>query len=287
MIRGRFRKAAVAAGAGMLVAMTTLAIVPTVAGAAGSAPSGTTVTANHPTIATGLSVEFTATVSAVSPDASTRATRGLKAFRISKAATGNAPVPTGTVTFVFTGTAPSTITCTGGNAKNLSPSGTAKCTVPVEQFQAEASPYAVQANYGGDGNYATSSGDTSEVVTKATTKTHIKIKPKPRNETSNTVTAKVLGGKGGSLLAGDVVFSVSATPSTPASKRKCAGGDVQPITVHKNHATATCVLASGWFTTPKKTQADPHPRGTYDVTAQYSGNGNFDPSSHSKSGGAK
>jgi len=287
MSRGRFRKAAVATGASVLIAMTSLAIVPAVASAAGSAPSGVTVTSNKPSVVTGTPVIFTAKVSAVTPEATTRATRGFKAFRLPKAATGNAPTPSGQVTFTIAGSNATSLSCKGGDTKTLTAAGTAKCSIAVEQVQAEASPYDVTANYLGDDNYATSSGSTDETVTKAASKVKLKVHPKPTNGSANTFTAKVSAGRAGSLLAGDVVFAVSSNPATAAHFRKCAGGDVQPLTVHGNHATATCVLSAGWFVVPRRTADDPHPHGTYQVTATYAGNGNFTGSVHSKSGGAK
>jgi hypothetical protein len=267
--------------------MTSLAIVPAVAGAAGSAPSSTSVTASKPSIVTGAPVVFTATVTAATPVATTRATRGFQAFRLPKAATGNTPVPSGTVTFSVAGSNATSLTCKGGDTKTLSPSGSATCKIAPVQAQAEASPYDVTADYMGDDNYATSSGSTDETVTKATSKTRLKVRPKVTNGSANTFTAKISAGRAGPLLAGYVAFAVSSNPATSSHLRKCAGGDVQPISVNGKHATATCVLSAGWFVAPKKTKTDPHPHGTYQVTATYEGNGNFTSSVHSKSGGAK
>jgi len=98
--------------------------------------------------------------------------------------------------------------------------------------------------------------------------------------------AKVTAGKNGSLLSGHVVFSVAATGGS-AAKRKCTGGDSQPLAVSGNAGTATCVLAAGWFVVPGKTKGNPHPHGSWNVEAAYTGNANLSSSIGAKSGHAK
>jgi hypothetical protein len=264
MIRGRRKNWIAVAGASALVTMASLALVPL---AASAQPVGTTVTAMPPNPTTGASVNLTATVVAVTTDAST---------------------PTGTVVFTITGSNASVITCKKGNTPALSHSGTASCKILGGQLQAADSPYAVTAVYSGDSNFTGSTGNLSLTVGKAKTKTKVKfVRPKPKSGNGETFIAKVTAGKNGSLLSGNVVFAVASTPSTPPHARLCAGGDSQPLAVSGNVGTAECVLSAGWFVVPGKTKSNPHPHGSWNVSASYTGNANLNSSVGTKSGHAK
>jgi hypothetical protein len=212
-------------------------------------------------------VNLTATVAAVTADAST---------------------PTGTVAFTITGSNASVLTCKKGNTPTLSHAGTASCKILAGQLQAADSPYSITAVYSGDSNFTGSTGNLSLTVGKAKTKTKVKfVRPKPKSGNGETFIAKVTAGKNGSLLSGNVVFAVASTPATAPHARLCAGGDSQPLAVSGNVGTAKCVLSPGWFVVPGKTKSNPHPHGSWNVSASYTGNANLNSSVGTKSGHAK
>jgi Big-like domain-containing protein len=254
MFRGRGKHVVAAAGAGLLLAVTSLAVVPLVAGAAGSAGTTTTVTAAPPSTTTGGAVNVTAEVAPV---------------------TTNAHTPTGTVVFTITGGHSGTASCKKGDTVKVK-GGKAVCKVLKGQLLAADSPYTISGAYSGDTNFAVSSGSTSVVVGKATTSLKLKAKPKVKSDTANTFTATIKAGGGSALLAGgQVTFAVSDSPQSKDSLRKCAGGDTQTVTVKKGVGTATCVLQSGWFKVPAKSKSDPHPSASYSVSASFATNSNF------------
>ena len=303
MIRGRVKQFAVAAGASVLIAAGTLAIVPLTASAHGVhsarhaaktallsrasipaddglTPTTTNVTTHPGSTVTGRPVTISAQVFPVTGDADTV-----------RAATGNASVPTGTITFTITGKDSSSINCktTISNVDNvatISRAGKAVCKVGVELLQAVDSPYSISAVYSGDSNFSGSTGTDSLTVSKAATHTRVRFDVRPSSDSANTFTAHIKAGKGGSLLAGNVLFSVSDTPAQPKALRTCAGGDKQPIAVTGNVGTATCVLQAGWFIVPPPSHRTPHPHGAWNVSATYSGDGNFNVSVGTRSGHA-
>ncbi|HVC69601.1 MAG TPA: hypothetical protein VNC61_04975 [Acidimicrobiales bacterium] len=266
-----------AAGASVLLASASLAIVPLVASAAGSQTSGTTVTARPSPTVTGHPLTVVAQVVAVTGVVST-----------ARAATGNVSTPTGTVDFTITGThGVPAITCKNGNSVTVK-HGRAKCKVIGGQLQAVGSPYTVTASYQGDDNFATSSGSTDVTVNRARTRTKVQMGPgRPRSGTPNAVTATVKTAHGGSLLSGAVTFSVSSVPVT--SKTKCTNGgahgsNTQPLVVVGNVGTAVCDLQPGWFVVSKVGPGNKYPHGAWNVTASYGGDSNFLPSSGHKGG---
>ncbi len=264
MIRGHTKKLVAGVGASVLVAMASFAIAP-LASAQGTGTS-TAVTSSPASPKTGSPVTLTATVTPVTTDVHT---------------------PTGTVTFTITGSDASVINCKTSDTVSISHAGVATCPILKHQLLAAASPYAVTAAYSGDANFEGSTGTLSLTVATANTKTKVKfIRPKPSSGNGETFVAKVTAGKNGSLLSGHVVFAVAATGGT-ALKRKCVGGDSQPLAVSGNVGTATCVLAPGWFIVPGKSKGNPHPHGSWNVSASYTGNANLSSSTGSKSGHAK
>jgi hypothetical protein len=291
MIRGRTKRMAIAAGASLLVAAGSLAIIPLTASAAGTAPTATTVTTHPGSTTSGQPLTIVAKVAPVTGNADTVAARSFR-FRFrhgARAATGNAGVPTGTVTFTITGSNSSVVNCKTTtkvveNVATISAAGKATCSIPDEALEAVASPYSIAAVYSGDDNFAGSTGNATEDVARAKTHTKVKVDSRPTSDTANTFTAHIEAGPGSSLVGGTVNFSVAATPRTAKSLRTCAGGDVQPVAVTGNVATATCTLTSGWFVVRPPTKKTPHPHGSWNVSASYSGDGNFLPSFGSKSG---
>jgi hypothetical protein len=233
-----------------------------------------TVTARPSTTVTGHGLTVVAKVAA---------TADSSIFRSGRAATGNATGPTGTVTFTIQGSDDTIVNCKTSNVVTMK-HAKAICHVPVEQLVHVASPYTVTAAYSGDENFLASTGTTTVTVGEAATHTKLKVNAKPTSGTSNTFTAIVKGGPGGSLESGHILFSVSDTPGQPKSLRTCAGGDLQPIAVTGNVGTATCSLAAGWFIVPSATHMTPHPHGAWNVTASYGGDNNFLTSTGSKSG---
>jgi hypothetical protein len=277
MFRGRGRQLA-AAALGCAVIGGALVVAPLTASAQGTSESAVTVTARPASTVTGHGLTIIAKVTAVTADATTAGV-----MRAGRAATGNASVPTGTVSFIIEGSNDTLVNCKTSNVVTIK-HGKAICRVPVEQLTHVASPYGITANYSGDENFLASSGTGSETVAAATTHTKIKVDSKPTSGTGNTFTAVVKAGPGGSLLGGNVLFSVSDTPSQSKALRTCAGGNLQPVAVTGNVGTATCVLAPGWFIVPAANHMTPHPHGAWNVTGSYSGDNNFGTSLGSKSG---
>ncbi len=97
------------------------------------ASSTTTITSSANPAVNGQPLQFTATVAPVAPAAG---------------------VPTGSVTFTLSDTAPPAVTCQGGNTVALS-GGTAVCTIPAGAVVAQ-SPITVTAAYGGSTAYGAS-----------------------------------------------------------------------------------------------------------------------------------
>jgi len=286
MFRGRGKKTVVAAGASVLMAAASLAIVPLVASAQGTTTS-TSVTAKPSSTVTGAPITLKATVVPVTGDASTvrHATH--------RAATPNAGVPTGTVMFTITASnGKPAVTCKTANPAPLKHSGHASCVVGAGQLQAEGSPYTINAIYSGDSNFAGSTGTTTEVVGRA--RTHVKLKVGPSRPVAgspNAVTATVKARGGNGLETGTITFSVSSVPIT--GKTKCTNDngsghpaqyDTQPLAVSGNVATAVCDLQPGWFEVSRPTNKNPHSHGAWNVSGSYSGDGNFLPSTGKKGG---
>jgi hypothetical protein len=284
MFRGSGKKTFVAAGATVLVAAASLAVVPLVASAAGTSPTSTSVAAHPTATTTGHQLTLVAQVTSVTPVAST--------VHAARAATGNSSVPTGTVTFTVTGSNASTVNCKNSNTVTISKRGKASCKVLKGQLQAVDSPYAVSATYSGDTNFAGSTGLTSVTVTRAPTSTRLKIGPsRPVSGSPNAVTATVRTKGGEALLSGSVTFAVASSPAT--GKTTCTNDngsgkpktyDTQPLAVSNNVATAVCDLQPGWFVISKVTPANKHAHGSWNVSGSYSGDSNFLPSTGKKSG---
>jgi hypothetical protein len=264
MFKGRTKKVAVAAGASVLMAMTSLAVVPLVASASTTGTT-TSVTATPAATTTGHAVTIAAKVAPVTTDAATLA---------------------GTVTFTITGSDSSTISCKNPAPAPVNHAGKATCLIPAGTLLAAASPYTASGTFTpSNANYSGSTGSTSVAVTKARTHTKLKGKPAVQNHTANVFTASIKAGGATKLIGGEVRFTVVSKPGpTNPHKLICAGGDLQPVAVSGNVATATCSLQAGWFVVPPKTKTDKHPVGTYGVSAVYLGNGSFLSSQKTKQG---
>jgi hypothetical protein len=275
MFRGRGGQLAAVVGCA-LIAGASLVVVPLSASAQGTVGTTTSVVTNPVSTVTGRWLRIIAQVSPVTDDATT--------LRPAVAATRNASVPRGTVTFTITGSDSSTVSCRKANIVNITRSGRAFCRIPVGELVHAASPYSVAAVYSGDENFDGSVGNIQVTVAQAITHTRIKVDSRPTSGTANTFTVTVHGGPGGSLLTGNVLFAVSDTPSQQKNLRTCAGGNLQPIAVSGNVGTATCSLVAGWFIVPPATRKTPHPHGAWNVSASYGGDINFLTSTGTKSG---
>jgi large repetitive protein len=242
-------KAVIVAGATAVATLAPLALVSSAANATSGTATGTTIT-GRTTIATGQAATFTAVV------APTTVTPG--------------PKPTGTVAFTITGHDASNVNCSGGDTVTVT-KGKAKCKVASGSLSASASAYTVAAVYSGDGTFAGSTATPASVtVTLAKVTVRLSVTPKPTSATASTFVATIKAGHSSALVSGNVLFAVSDTPSQSKTKRTCAGGDLQPVSVNGGVATATCNLVAGWFVVPTNP-----PKGSWNVTAQYSGNADF------------
>jgi hypothetical protein len=191
----------------------------------GETTSGTAVTDDSSGVATGGNFSFTATV------------------------TGSGVTPTGTVTWTVNGPTGS-VPC---GPSTLDDSGVGTCTVT----DAIAGTYSASADYGGDSNYGSSTGqDTTASISKATTGTTV-------NDNAAGVAT------GGS-------FSFTATVSGPGVTPT---GTVSWTVTDPNGQAVTCApstLNGSGVGTCTVTDAI---AGTYSAGADYGGDTNYDPSS--------
>ncbi len=259
MIRSRVRKIAIVAAVGTVATVSAVALIPFSASADGLTATTTTVTAPL-TVTTGHAVTFVAAVTPFKTPAP-----------VTKAG--------GTISFTVTGSDASVITCSGGNsALPLNGQGKAVCQVAPGTLLKVASPYTVSATYSGDGTlFAGSSGNFSEAVVSA--KTHIKLSfdTKPASGSATTFTATVTGGPG-SLPSGSVLFSVTSLSGKLAKAHCNPGGASQILSPSSGTppvSQAVCSLAADWFKVPAPTKTNPHPVGSWTVSASYSGDANF------------
>src|ERR1700722_18433429 len=125
MFRGRGKHVTLAVGATILMAAASLAIVPLTASAQGSGATSVAVAAHPAATVSGHPLTIVAKVTAVTGDSDTTSGRVLHftARKGARAATANASVPTGTVTFTITGSNESSISCKTSNVVTIKHSG--------------------------------------------------------------------------------------------------------------------------------------------------------------------
>ncbi|MEU9499694.1 Ig-like domain repeat protein [Streptomyces sp. NPDC048196] len=190
----------------------------------GQAATATTVTSSPDPSAVGQPVTFTATVVLLAPGAG---------------------APTGTVTFDFgDGTTPATVPLSSGSA------------AVTHTFTTRAgSPFTVTATYGGNTDFAPSSGTDTQTVNRAPTSTAVTSSPDP------------------SLVGQSVTFTARVTPVAPG-----AGTPAGTVTFDFGDGTTpvTAPLSGGIaaVTHALTTRAG----SPFTVTATYGGNTDFAPS---------
>ncbi len=185
----------------------------TIAGGAVISKGRTTTTltsASNPTV-TGQPVMFTAVVAPNSPS------------------TG---MPTGTVTFSITGTGGGSIPCDAGDSQTLDSSDMATCSVGAGLLAAN-STYAVTAFYGGDPNYAHSTGTLTQTVDRATATLALTSSASSTypyllsgQPVSFTATITGINPPGAGTPTGSIVFTVVGSDGTVET---CQGGDTVPL----------------------------------------------------------
>ena len=228
---------------GSALALTGLALL---AAPASATPGVTTTTVTESAGAvTGSPVTFTATV------------------------TKGAMVPTGSVTFTVIGKDSAPFTCDGGNTATVTPNGSGPGSVAPCTFggglQASDSPYVVTASYSGGGTLGPSNGALNPAtITRGSTSTDLLSSSNP------TVTGQ------------SVTFSATVAPTSPAvgsptgsvtfAIAGTGGGnvacDITGDMVPLSGGMASCTVSAGLFA-----QFSP-----YSVSAAYSGDANFRPS---------
>ncbi|MEU9482648.1 Ig-like domain repeat protein [Streptomyces decoyicus] len=185
-----------------------------------------------------------ATAVTSSPDPSVAGRPVTVTATVSAVAPGDG-TPTGTVTFDFgDGTAPATVPVTAGAA-----------TASHTWAGTSGSPYAVTAHYSGDAGFTTSTGTGTQTVTQATTTTTVTTTPNPSvpgQPVTLTATISPLP-PGDGTPTGTVTFTFD-DGTTPATATLTAG---------------TATLTHTWTHTSA---------GPYTVTADYSGDTDFTPS---------
>ncbi|WP_438452878.1 Ig-like domain repeat protein [Streptomyces asiaticus] len=158
-----------------------------------------------------------------------------------------AGTPTGTVTFdPGDGTPPLTAPLSGD---------TATATYTYTDTDTAGSPYTVTATYNGDTNFTPSTGTDAQIVEQATTATALTSVPDPSSVGQSTT------------------FIAKVTPDTPG-----AGSPTGTVTFEFSDSTppVTAPVTGGTATVA---HSNPESATTYTVTAAYSGDTNFQPSS--------
>ncbi len=191
----------------------------------GRTATSVTLTSSSNPIVTGQPVTFTAVVAPNSPS------------------TG---MPTGMVTFSITGSGPGggPIMCDAGDMQTLDSSDMATCSVGVGLLAAN-STYAVTASYGGDANYAKSTGTLTQTVDRATVTLALTSSASSTypylvsgQPVSFTATITGINPPGAGTPTGSIVFSVVGSTGTIET---CTGGDTVPL----SGLSAVCNFAKG------------------------------------------
>ena len=167
--------------------------------------------------------------------------------------------PTGTATWTVTSANGTNVPCLSSNDNVNKTTGRITCTVGAGVLFAASSPYAVTVVYQGNGSFLAGSGTFTQSVSRATSKTGLRISPPVTSGGPATITAAVTGIPAASgIPAGTVSFVITAIGGSTVA---CDGGDT--VTLSGGQATCTVTSALVWSGSP------------YTVTASYGGNGNF------------
>jgi hypothetical protein len=228
---------------GSALALTGLALLAAPASAIGS--KTTTTVSESSGAVTGAPVTFTAAV-----------THG---------ATG---VPTGTVVFTVTGADSTPFTCDAGDTATLQPNGSGPGSLATCSFagglQASDSSYQVTATYGGDGTFTGSNGAIAAPVGRGATSTTLMSSSNPtvtgQSVTFSATVAPTSPSTGSPT--GSVTFAINGTGG--GSVACDTTGDTVPLTSD----AASCTVSAGLLA-----QYSP-----YSVSATYSGDANYKPS---------
>jgi hypothetical protein len=190
---------------------------------------------------------------------------------------------TGSITWTVTGQHGNVIPCTVVTL--MTSNGKSNCRMAKATLLSADSPLTVTAAYSGDGTFANSSSTITQNVGTASTRVRIVIAVRPTSGASTTVLAYVKGGPGSSAISGNVTFAAAASPKGAAPYCE---GTATPITANDTQPVingfATCTLPAGWFVVPPPSNANPHPKTTWSVSASYDGNGSFLSSTNNRKG---
>jgi hypothetical protein len=202
----------------------------------------TAVTLTSPAnpVVTAKSAQFSAVISAVSP---------------------GTPPPSGFVTWDITSASGANVPCRSGNDAVRKANGLTKCAVAPRELYAADGPYTVSVNYPGGGVFTSSSAALTQPVSKGNSRTRIRVSPPASTGGTASIIAVV-----GSLPSsagtptGTVTFSVA---DASGGAVPCVAGN----TVSLTSDTAMCEVGAAFGSV-----------GPYNVTATYSGDGNFNAS---------
>lgn len=257
------------------------------AAALATTSGGLAVLATAPAFADGSN----ATTTTVAPSHPEEETGQPVAFNSALASTTGTGKFTGTVTWTVTGSDGSVVPCE--SVKALTSGGKSQCKIAKGLLLAGASPYTATATYGGDGNYAGSSGSFALAVTARATVVKLVITTPPTSGAATVATATVVGGPATALLTGTVVFTATSGTHAGGVVVGCTGTATGKNSVLANDTVtlssqvAVCNLPAGWMIVPKAGTQNPKPTDNWSVTAFYNGNGSFDFNRATKSGTAR
>ncbi len=188
----------------------------------------------------------------------TLTSRAEEFFAVVAAAAPGVGHPTGTATWTVTSANGTSVPCLSSN-DNVKVTGRITCSVGTGVLFAASGPYTVTVVYQGSGSFLASSGTFTQSVSRATSKTGLRISPPVTSGGPATITAAVAGIPAASgTPAGTVTFAITGAGGSTV---ECDGGD----TVTLSGGQATCTVTSALVLSGSP----------YTVTGSYGGNGNF------------
>ena len=191
--------------------------------------------------------------------------RGAHFTAIVAAAAPGSGAPTGTATWTITSADHTAVPCSGGSTTVDKTTGATSCSVGANQLSAADGPYTVSVSYSGDADFLPSTGTFTQTISRAASETRITVSPPARSGGPGIVAARVSGDPtSAGTPTGSVTFSILGTAG-PAVE--CSGGD----TIVLVSGAATCNVPTGFVSAGSP----------YTVSATYTGDGNFTPSTSS------
>ncbi len=169
--------------------------------------------------------------------------------------------PSGRVTWNITSHSGASIACASGTDMVRRINQVTRCNVASGQLRAGDGPYKVSVTYPGGGNFTASAATVTQPVSRASSRTLVRVTPPASSGGSASITAVVRGlPRWAGTPSGTVTFSVSGASGQSVP---CLSSSTDTLT----SGTATCTLTTAASGGPP-----------YTVKATYSGDSNFNAS---------